>query len=118
MSLLLPLLRLSAALAALTLWWAPSAAQPAACEAQVSTDAPAAPDAAPSALVTVDACTAEAAPQLDDAPRAHRAPAQTGRLAGSPEAPRVTRPDAATRLRSHGPLYRVTRSGQAHRSAP
>lgn len=34
-----------------------------------------------------------------------------------PRRPAIT-PDAPTRARSDGPIYRVRRSGQAHRSAP
>lgn len=115
---LLPLLRLGAALAALTLWWAPSAAQPASLEAQVSRDAPAPARAAPTGLAAIDACAAEAAPQVDDAPRAPGAGRPLRVSSAAPEAPRVTRPDAATRDRSRTARYRVARSGQAHPSAP
>ncbi len=119
MHVLLPILRLSATLAVLGFFWAPSAAQPASAEAQVSVDEPAGSHAAPTAVEAVDATTAESAPRIDDRTRrarAHGGPLARGR--GAPTAPRAQRPDPTTRQRSNAALYRVPRSGQAHRSAP
>ncbi|MCB9540142.1 MAG: hypothetical protein H6704_28350 [Myxococcales bacterium] len=96
MNLLFPLLRLSAALAVLTVWWAPTSAQPTPAEARVSSDAPAPARAATSALASADVCAVEAAPQVDDAPRVERIAARA-----RPCAPR--RPPRGSRGRTPPP---------------
>lgn len=66
-------------------------------------------EASPLALADVEP------PGLDDTPRRALTPRAIYTDRSKPRPPTL---DAATRARSAGPLHRVLRSGQAHRSAP
>lgn len=100
-------------LAALTLWLAPQVT-PIEAAATVHAARNAAPAAHGAPAAALDAL-AEVELQHPVDPPAAVTPSRAGR---SIDARAVATPDPATLARSRSPLYRVPRSGQAHRSAP